>query len=78
MDIIPKRSYFKLGRNNAFSTIIIYELFVGGYLIQIDNKIVKTPLMKPLQAPTKPLATAVAQEWHMQIEEINIHTMPLV
>ena len=44
----------------------------------MDNKTVKTPLMKPLQAPTKPLATAVAQEWHMQIEEINIHTMPLV
>lgn len=74
-----KRSFFKLGwSKKTFSTINIYKLFVGGYLIQIDNKTVKTPLMKPLQAPTKPLAMAIAQEWHMQIEEINIHAMPLV
>ena len=42
--------------------------------LQIDNETVKIPLMKP----TKPLAMADAQDYHLRIEVINIHVMPLV
>jgi len=48
-----------------------------GYLIQLDGRTPKTPLLKLLCAPTKPLALAIANEWHMQREYMDVHTMPL-
>lgn len=51
---------------------------LDGYLIQLDGKTIKTPLRHPLCVPGEMLASAVANEWHMQSNEINTATMPLV
>jgi len=47
------------------------------YLIQLDGKTIKTPLLNQLHAPSRPLALALAQEWHQQLDEINPNNMPL-
>jgi len=47
------------------------------YLIQLDGKTIKTPLLNQLHAPSRPLALALAQEWHQQLDDINPNNMPL-
>lgn len=85
------RSSYVLERKNKFilhfwlaidvydSCIITNFIFISeGYFIQLDQKTVKTPLLNKLCAPTKPLALAIANEWHMQTTEIDTYTMPMV
>ena len=49
----------------------------GGYLVELDGRVVKTPGKETLLIPTKALADAVAAEWQEQSEEINPDSMPL-
>ena len=45
--------------------------------IDLDGRIVKTPLKAALLLPTRALAEAVAAEWDAQVDVINPHAMPL-
>ncbi|MFL2794218.1 MAG: ATP12 family chaperone protein [Paracoccaceae bacterium] len=47
-----------------------------GYLIKLDDKILKTPAKKQMLLPTEALAKKVASEWGEQVEEIDPTTMP--
>lgn len=48
-----------------------------GWCIRLDDKQVLTPAKTRLQAPTQPLATAIAAEWEAQATRIDPDTMPL-
>jgi chaperone required for assembly of F1-ATPase len=49
----------------------------GGYEILLDERPVKTPARAPLLVPTEALATAVAEEWNAQGEQIDPKSMAL-
>ncbi|MEO0393456.1 MAG: ATP12 family protein [Pseudomonadota bacterium] len=48
-----------------------------GFAIQLDGRAVKTPAKQQLHAPTRALATHMAQEWEQQADEIIPASMPL-
>ncbi len=47
-----------------------------GFGIQLDGRSVKTPASKPLAAPSRSIADAIAAEWQAQGEVIDPATMP--
>ena len=49
----------------------------GGYGIVLDGRSINTPAKRPLVAPSRPLAEAIAAEWANQGETIDPATMPL-
>lgn len=49
----------------------------GGFAVMLDGKPVNTPGRRPLAAPIRKLATALAAEWDAQREVIDPSTMPL-
>ncbi len=57
------------------------EVSVGagedGWHVLLDGKPVKTPLGRPLEAPSEPLAKALAEEWRAQTGEIDRSSMLL-
>ena len=48
-----------------------------GFAITLDDKPVRTPSRRPLVAPTRQIAEAIAAEWAAQNAIINPMTMPL-
>ncbi len=48
-----------------------------GHQVLLDGKPVKTPARHALAAPTRPLAEAIAAEWHAQKGVIDPASMPL-
>jgi chaperone required for assembly of F1-ATPase len=49
----------------------------GGFPVLLDGKPVKTPVRRPLAAPTRALAEHIAQEWQAQDKVIDPARMPL-
>jgi len=49
----------------------------NGFAILVDSKPVRSPARRPLEAPTRPLAAAIAAEWQAQPEFIDPARMPL-
>ncbi len=49
----------------------------GGFPVLLDGKQVTTPARRPLAAPTRALAEAIAQEWEAQAALIDPGRMPL-
>jgi chaperone required for assembly of F1-ATPase len=49
----------------------------GGFTVALDGKPVRTPAKRPLAAPVRALAEAMAAEWDAQRDEIDPMTMPL-
>lgn len=49
----------------------------GGYPVLLDGRPVRTPARRPLGAPTKALAQAIADEWNAQQNVIDPARMPL-
>ncbi|MDO8875083.1 MAG: ATP12 family protein [Pseudolabrys sp.] len=49
----------------------------AGFPLLLDGKQVMTPARKPLVAPVRELAEAMAQEWESQVEVIDPFAMPL-
>src|SRR3954468_8755729 len=47
------------------------------YAVLLDGRPVKTPAKNALEAPTRPLAQAIAAEWDAQRARIDPATMPL-
>jgi chaperone required for assembly of F1-ATPase len=62
-----KRFYTKAGVGEA----------ANGFAITLDDKPVRTPSGRPLVAPTREIADAIAAEWEAQRETIDPLTMPL-
>lgn len=50
----------------------------GGHQIELDGKVVRTPLRKALAVPSVALAQAIADEWSAQGEIIKPHSMPMM
>jgi chaperone required for assembly of F1-ATPase len=49
----------------------------GGFVVTLDGKPVRTPARRPLAAPTRALAQAIADEWQVQADVIDPAHMPL-
>lgn len=60
-----------------FYKTVTVEPVPGGHAIRLDSRAVKTPARAELALPTPALASAVAAEWHAQVEDIDPRTMPL-
>lgn len=50
----------------------------GGFGVRLDGRTLKSPAKAPFILPTEALATAIAEEWDAQTEEIHPDTMPLM
>lgn len=48
-----------------------------GFAVALDGRPVRTPARRPLAAPTRPLAEAIAAEWEAQSQQIDPAKMPL-
>lgn len=65
-------------RKRFYERAHVAEMDAGGATqIMLDDKPVKTPARHALAAPTRPLADAIAAEWHAQKEVIDPASMPL-
>lgn len=49
----------------------------GGFAVQLDGRVVKTPAKAALLLPTRALAEAVAAEWLAQDEKVDPASMPV-
>jgi chaperone required for assembly of F1-ATPase len=49
----------------------------GQFVVTLDGKPVRTPARRPLAAPTRELAQAIADEWQAQTDVIDPAHMPL-
>lgn len=63
----PKRFYTQVG---------VAQL-PDGYGVELDGRGIKTDARKALIVPTRKLAAAIAGEWDVQIDEIDLASMPL-
>ena len=60
-----------------FYTMASTKKVDDGYAVQLDGKIIKTPLKQDMCAPTKALAEAIVLEWAAQEDKVKPDTMPL-
>jgi chaperone required for assembly of F1-ATPase len=49
----------------------------GGFAVRLDGRLARTPAKRPLVAPTRALAEAIAAEWAAQGETLAPASMPL-
>ncbi|NQV43295.1 MAG: ATPase [Rhodospirillales bacterium] len=59
------------------ATAVRLDLPDGGWGIELDGRVVKTPMSKTFLVPSSALAEAVVNEWSAQGEKIIPATMPL-
>lgn len=59
-----------------FWTQVGIEKLGQGYVITLDDRLVRTPAKAELVLPSRPLAERIAREWDAQEEEIAPLTMP--
>jgi chaperone required for assembly of F1-ATPase len=64
-------------RKRFYESAAAGEVAGGAYPVLLDGKPVRTPAHKPLAAPTRALAQAIAGEWQAQAEVIDPAAMPL-
>jgi chaperone required for assembly of F1-ATPase len=64
-------------QRKRFYTTAGFAAAPGGFGITLDDKPVRTPSRRPLVAPTRELAEAIAGEWAAQNDVIDPMTMPL-
>lgn len=63
-------------RKRFYTSVGVAEVD-GGFSITLDGKPIKTPSGKPVIAPSREIADAIAAEWEAQREMIDPLTMPL-
>jgi chaperone required for assembly of F1-ATPase len=64
-------------RRKRFYTIAGITSGPDGFAVTLDDKPIRTPSGRPLSAPTREIAEAIAAEWAAQTGIINPMTMPL-
>src|SRR5581483_8969041 len=63
-------------RQRFYRTVSVGEIG-GAFQVSLDGKPVRTPARRPLAAPMRSLAEAVAAEWEAQRDTIDPTSMPL-
>ena len=48
----------------------------GKWRVEVDGRVVKTPMKTPIAVPSEALGMVIAQEWDAQVDVIAPHTMP--
>jgi chaperone required for assembly of F1-ATPase len=74
--IAARRSIRTPVRRRTYDAVGV-ESAAAGHAVTTDGKPVRTPAGRMLNAPTRPLAEAIASEWRAQREVIEPATMPL-
>ncbi|MGA8962873.1 MAG: ATP12 family protein [Pseudolabrys sp.] len=64
-------------RKRFYKHTQVDDVDAGNVAILLDHKPVLTPLRRPLAAPTRALAQAIAAEWEAQVDVIDPARMPL-
>jgi chaperone required for assembly of F1-ATPase len=64
-------------RKRFYATTGVVEAAEGGFAVTLDDKPVRTPSGRPLVAPLREIAVAMAAEWDAQQETIAPLTMPM-
>lgn len=64
-------------RKRFYTTAHVGDAGDGGFPLLLDGKPVKTPARRSLEAPSRALADALADEWNAQIDVIDPARMPL-
>lgn len=72
----PLRKLHSVPMKKFYKNVYVTESD-GKYEINLDKRKLKTPLGKVLLLPNEALANAVASEWEMQHEKLQIHNMHL-
>lgn len=65
-DALPARFY---------KTVDVASADGGGFAVQLDGRVPKSPLKSPLVLPTQALATLIAGEWDAQVKVIDLNQM---
>ena len=60
-----------------FYTDVATDVGDDGWVIMLDNRMVRSPAGTLVQLPSPDLAEAVAEEWRAQVEHIDAASMPL-
>jgi chaperone required for assembly of F1-ATPase len=60
-----------------FYTRVTVRKGEGGYAVELDGRVVKTPARKVLAAPTQALACLIAGEWERQDDVVDPSAMPV-
>ena len=63
-------------RKRFYKTVTVTD-DVGGLVVRLDDRVVKSPAGASAILPSRTLADAVATEWDSQGDEINAASMPL-
>lgn len=71
------RQSTRAAQRKRFYTLAGVAPAPDGFALTLDGKPVRTPLRRPLVAPTREIAEAIAAEWDAQKDIINPMTMPL-
>lgn len=56
----------------------VKQVSPGGWVVMLDDRVLKTPRKSELHLPSEALARALAEEWGSQEEKVNPHVMPLM
>jgi chaperone required for assembly of F1-ATPase len=73
---LARRSVRRTLRKRFYKTSGVVEEG-DDFAVTLDGKPVRTPARRPLAAPTRELASAIADEWNAQTEVIDPANMPL-
>ena len=60
-----------------YKTVGVGPAEEGGFRVTLDGRELRSPARRPLALPTEALAAAVAAEWEVQRDEIDLRSMPL-
>jgi chaperone required for assembly of F1-ATPase len=71
-----RRNVRPVSRKRFYENAAIVEE-AGAFAVTLDGKPVRTPARRPLAAPTRQLAQAIADEWQAQKDVIDPARMPL-
>lgn len=61
-----------------YKEVSVTEVDGGGWQLQLDGSVLRTPAKQPLILPGRPFADMVAEEWRGQGEHILPHAMPVM
>lgn len=64
-------------RKRFYAAAAVADAQNGDFEIHLDGRAVKTPAGRPLAAPSRALAEAIADEWNAQGDEIVPSSLPL-
>jgi chaperone required for assembly of F1-ATPase len=61
--------------NRFYKTVEVAPAVGGGFAVQLDGRVPKSPAKSPLVLPTQGLAALIAGEWDAQVKVIDLNEM---